>query len=148
MLANLSGEALSGQPIADIAVDAVTMIGRVLEVSGAAIWLVQNHGAIAPSATLGEQVAEEVVCSLIEKRQSLIRDGRALLVIAGPDEAAGLLAVTSPRRLRADEVHFLTAIANVLAHAIARGHTEEELRTRAAQQIAIAQFGRLVLLGI
>ncbi len=148
-LANLSSEALSGRPMADIAFDAVTMIARVLDVRGAAIWLVQKRGSIALTASHGEQqLAEEVVRSRIDSRQSSIRDRSALLLIAGPEEPAGLLAVTSPRRMQADEVHFLNAIANVLAQAIARGHNEEELRTRAAQQIAIAQFGRFALLGI
>ncbi len=135
--------------MADLAFDSVRTIDRVLDIRGAAIWLAQKHGSIALAASKGEHpVADEVVQSRIENRQSSIRDRSALLVIAGPEEPAGLLAVTSHRRLRADEVHFLTAIANVLAQAIARGNSEDELRTRAAQQMAIAQFGRFVLLGI
>jgi signal transduction histidine kinase len=147
-LAQLSSEALSGRPIAEITLDAVKTIDRVLDIRGAAIWLVRKH-AVTLAASHGEQqVAEEVVRSRMENGQSSVRDGSALLVIAGPEGPAGVLAVTAPQRLRGDEVHFLTSIANVIGHAIARGQTEEQLQTRAAQQIAIAQFGRFALLGI
>jgi len=148
-LANLSSEALSGRPIADVTADAVKMIDRVLEVRGASIWLTHRSGTIELSASHGDPaVSEEVVRLRIETSHSSIRDKTALFVIAGADSPAGLLAVTSPHRLRADEVHFLSAVANLLAQAIGRGQAEEELRTRAAQQIAIAQFGRFALLGI
>ena len=149
VLANLSSEALSGRPIADIAAGAVTMIDRVLDVRGASIWLVQKQGTIARAGSRGEHdLSEDVIRSRIESSHSSVRDRTALLVIPDSGGAAGAVVVTSLRRLHADEVQFLSAVANVLAQAIARDRAAEELRTRAAQQIAIAQFGRFALLGI
>lgn len=148
-LANLSSEALSGRPIADIAADAVTMIGRVLDIRGASIWLVPKQGTISLAASRGEHdLPEHLIRSRIEGRHSSIRDRSALFVINESGGAAGAVVVTSNKRLHPDEVHFLSAIANVLAQAIGRERAGEELRTRAAQQIAIAQFGRFALLGI
>jgi signal transduction histidine kinase len=148
-LASLSGEALGGRPMADLTADAVTMIVRVLEVRGAAIWLVPKRGSIALAASYGEQLfSEDVVRSRIQNSQSSIRDKSALLVVAGVDGPAGLLAVTAAHPLRADEVHFLTVVANLLGQAVGRRLAEDELRNRAAQHVAIAQFGRFALLGI
>jgi signal transduction histidine kinase len=147
-LANLSSEALSGRPIAEITAEAVKMIDRVLDARGASIWLVRK-GAIALAASHGEElISEDIVRSRIENSQSSMHAGRALFVIGGTDDPGGVLAVTSARRLRADEVHFLSAVASLLAQAIAHGHTEEQLQNRAAEHVAIAQFGRFALLGI
>ena len=148
-LANLSSEALSGRPIDDIASDAVRMIAQVLDVRGASIWLVGRDGSIALAASRGEVLFdEEVIRSRIASTHSSIRDRSALFTFGGAAGTAGTLGVTGSRRLRADEVHFLSAVANLLAQAITRDRNEEELRTRAAQQVAIAQFGRFALLGI
>ena len=135
--------------MAEITSDAVRMMDRVLDVRGASIWLVERDGIVL-AASHGEQLfPEDVVHSRIENSQSSIRERSALFIIGGTDgAAAGLIGVTATHRLRADEVHFLSAVANLLAQAIARAHAEEELRTRAAQHVAIAQFGRFALLGI
>ncbi|HEX7192234.1 MAG TPA: histidine kinase dimerization/phospho-acceptor domain-containing protein [Thermoanaerobaculia bacterium] len=120
-LANLCSEALSGRPIADIAAEAVKTIDRVLEVRGAGIWLVEKHGSVTLAAIHGDPpIPEDVARSRIETSQSSIRDRSALFVIAGAERAAGLLAVCSHHHLLADEVHFLSAVANVLSQAIAR----------------------------
>lgn len=94
--------------------------------------------------------------------EDLSRDGRfgvpALLsahdvvagvgvVIRGDGQPYGVLtADTTHRRLFSrDDVHFLRAVANVLADAIAQAGAEDDLATRARQQAAVADLGRRAL---
>lgn len=71
----------------------------------------------------------------------------ATVVIRGEDPAYGVLGVeaTEGRTFRPDDVHFLRAVANVVADALARGRIEAELATRVRQQAAVAELGRRAL---
>jgi PAS domain S-box-containing protein len=149
VLANLSSAALSGRTIVEVATEAVEMIAQVLDVRGANIWRAQESGGIALAASFGEpRFTGEVIESLVAANHSSVREGSAVFMIGGGGGAVGALAVSSFGRLRSDEIHFLSAVANLLAQAIDRERAVDELRTRAAQQVAIAQFGRFALLGI
>jgi PAS domain S-box-containing protein len=69
------------------------------------------------------------------------------VVVRGKAAPYGVLgAHTSRARLFSrDDVHFLRAVANVLADAIARKAVETDLATRARQQAAVAELGRRAL---
>ena len=69
------------------------------------------------------------------------------VVIRGEGEPYGVLSadVSEHRHFSRDDVHFLRAVANVLADAIARTGVEANLATRARQQAAVAELGRRAL---
>lgn len=71
------------------------------------------------------------------------------VLIRGQGDADGVLGAhtTSPRRFSEEDVLFLRGVGNVLADAIGRARTEVELATRARQQEAVAELGRLALAG-
>ncbi|MDQ4096653.1 MAG: GAF domain-containing protein, partial [Actinomycetota bacterium] len=66
------------------------------------------------------------------------------VVIRGDDQPYGVLGAEAShhREFSRDDVHFLRAVANVLADAIARTGVEAKLATRARQQAAVAELGR------
>jgi PAS domain S-box-containing protein len=69
------------------------------------------------------------------------------VVIRGDDQPYGVLAADTQgrRQFSRDDVHFMRAVANVLADAIARAGVEADLATRARQQAAVADLGRRAL---
>ncbi len=69
------------------------------------------------------------------------------VVIRGEGEPFGVLAAytAQSRSFTLDDVHFLLAVANVLADAVARVAVETELATRARQQAVVAGLGRHAL---
>jgi PAS domain S-box-containing protein len=71
------------------------------------------------------------------------------VVIRGGDQPYGVLGghASHHRQFSRDDVHFLRAVANVLADAIARTGVEANLATRVRQQAAIAELGRRALAG-
>jgi signal transduction histidine kinase/ActR/RegA family two-component response regulator len=148
-LANLGSSALSGRAVSEICGDAVKAIARILEVRSAEIWRLRQEGTITLAASHGDLgFTPEAIEPMLIANHSSIREARAIFMIGGTAGSAGALAATALQPLRPDEIHFLNAVANLLAQAIVREDAEEELRSRAAQQVAIAQFGRFALLGI
>ncbi|MGH9278387.1 MAG: GAF domain-containing protein [Acidimicrobiales bacterium] len=69
------------------------------------------------------------------------------VVLRGEATPYGVLGAytKSSRLFSRDDVHFLRAVANVLADAIARTEVETDLATRARQQAAVAELGRRAL---
>lgn len=69
------------------------------------------------------------------------------VVVRGDDQPYGILAADTQkgRQFSRDDVHFMRAVANVLADAIARAGVEADLATRARQQAAVADLGRRAL---
>ena len=147
-LANLSGAALSGRTIVEIATDAVEMIARVLEVRCANIWRVCASGGITLEASFGEaRSSPEVIESMIAANHSSVRERSAVFMIGGAGVAAGALAVNSLRHFRSEEIHFLSAVANLLAQAIDRERTVESDTVRERLEHQLEQANRLTSLG-
>ena len=69
------------------------------------------------------------------------------VVIRGEGRPYGVLGADTARRraFSRDDVHFLRAMANVLADAIARAGVERDLAKRARQQAAVAELGQRAL---
>ena len=70
--------------------------------------------------------------------------GSLTVVIRGEPQPFGVLGAytTEIRAFTDDDVHFLRAVANVVADAVARARIEGELATRARQQAAVVELGR------
>ena len=69
------------------------------------------------------------------------------VLIRGEAASFGVLGVdtTRQRRFSDDDVHFLRAVANVLADAVARARIEADLATATRRQAAVVELGRQAL---
>jgi two-component system cell cycle sensor histidine kinase/response regulator CckA len=79
--------------------------------------------------------------------QNGVTSGMSVLIPGGERGAFGTLGAHSIRKrtFDNDDVNFLRAIANVLAQTIDRRRAEARLSVHAAQQTAVAEFGRRAL---
>ncbi len=119
-------------------------------------------GQATVAAGLGSQAGFTLACDAPVVVEDLARETRfgapPLLVdhgvvagmtvlIRSDDEPYGVLGAdtTRHRSFGLDDIHFLRAVANVVADAVARGRVEAELATRAHQQAVVAELGRRAL---
>nr|MDQ3280687.1 PAS domain S-box protein [Acidobacteriota bacterium] len=79
-----------------------------------------------------------------------VTSGATVPIHSADGETWGVLATYAckPREYASYDIEFLRSVATVLGQAIDRSRADAELRTRARQQSAIAELGRLVLTSV
>jgi PAS domain S-box-containing protein len=120
-------------------------------------------GMIVPAGRGDSQAGYTITAGLPMISDDLTQEGRFVptpmllkngitsslsVVIAGGERGAfGTLGAHSIRKrsFDNDDVNFMRAIANVLAQTIDRRHAQSKLSVHAAQQTAVAEFGRRAL---